>query len=43
MFKDVVCDGCDLRFRYRFEQNFSNDSTEDYINHSIIASGVRRF
>ena len=43
MFRDVVCDGCDLRFRYRFEQNFSNDSTEDYINHSIIASGVRRF
>ena len=43
LFRDVVCDGCDLRFRYRFEQNFSNDNTEDFINHSIIASGVRRF
>lgn len=43
LFRDHVCRGCDIRLRYRFEQNFSNDGTQDFINHSIIASGIRRF
>ncbi len=43
MFRNAVCSGCDIRLRYRYEQNFSNDATQDYDNHSIIASGIRRF
>jgi hypothetical protein len=43
LFRNVVCEGCDIRLRYRYEQNLSNDGTEDYYNHSVIASGVRRF
>ncbi len=43
MYRNAVCSGCDLRLRYRYEQNFSNDGTQDYMNHSIIASGIRRF
>ncbi|MGI9414658.1 MAG: tetratricopeptide repeat protein [Hyphomicrobiales bacterium] len=43
LFRDLICDSCDMRLRYRFEQNFSNDNTQDFSNHSIIASGIRRF
>ena len=43
LFRSVVCAQCDIRLRYRFEQNFSNDATQDFTNHSIIASGIRRF
>ena len=43
LFRDYVCRGCDIRLQYRFEQNFSNDATQDFTNHSIIASGIRRF
>lgn len=43
LFRDVICRACDIRLRYRFEVNYSNDAFEDYVNHSIIASGIRRF
>ncbi len=43
LFRNVICPGCDVRMRYRFEQNFSNDGTEDFINHTISASGIKRF
>lgn len=43
LFRDHICKGCDIRLRYRYEQNFSNDGTQDFINHSVIASGIRRF
>lgn len=43
LFRNVICTSCDIRFRYRYEQNFSNDNFQDFVNHAIIASGVRRF
>lgn len=43
LFRDIICYGCDIRLRYRYEENFSNDGTEDYFNHSVIASGIKRF
>lgn len=38
VFKDVLGPKTALRVEYRYEQNFSNDSTEDFVNHVI---GVR--
>jgi len=43
LFRNVICSSCDVRLRYRYEQNFSNDNFQDFVNHAIIASGVRRF
>lgn len=43
LFRDVVCSGCAIRLRYRYEQNLTNDPTQKFINHSIIASGIRSF
>ena len=43
LFRNLICDRCDVQLRYRFEQNFSNDGTQDFTNHSVIASGIRRF
>ena len=43
MFRNAFCSGCDIRLRYRYEKNMSNDATQDFENHSIIASGIRRF
>lgn len=43
MFRNVVCTGCDLRLDYRYERNFSNDDTEDFFNHVLSVSGIKRF
>lgn len=40
---NIACPGCDLKFDYRFEQNFSNDNTEDFFNHVVAVSAVKRF
>lgn len=43
LFTNLFCDGCDLRLRYRFEHNFSNDWTEVYSSHTVGLRAVRRF
>ena len=43
LFRNVVCTGCDISLEYRYEQNFSNDSTEDFNNHVVGVSGIKRF
>ena len=43
LFRNVVCEGCDVKADYRFEQNFSNDDSEDYSNHVVGLSGIKRF
>ena len=43
LFRNVACEGCDIKADYRFEQNFSNDDSEDFSNHVIGLSGIKRF
>jgi hypothetical protein len=38
VFKDLLGPKTAIRVEYRYEQNFSNDSTEDFVNHVV---GVR--
>ncbi len=43
LFRNVACQGCDIKADYRFEQNFSNDDSEDFSNHVVGVSGIKRF
>ena len=43
LFRNVACEGCDIKADYRFEQNFSNDDSEDFSNHVVGVSGIKRF
>lgn len=43
LFRNVVCAGCDIKLDYHYEKNFSNDNTEDFINHVVGVSGIKRF
>lgn len=43
LFRNVACPGCDIKFDYRFERNYSNDNTEDFFNHVVGVSGIKRF
>lgn len=43
LIRNVGCDGCDIKADYRFEKNYSNDDTEDFVNHVVGVSGIKRF
>lgn len=43
LFRNVACQGCDIKADYRFEQNFSDDDSEDFSNHVIGVSAIKRF
>ena len=43
LFSNVACTGCDLKVRYRYEQNYSNDWTERYRTHNAGLRAIRRF